>query len=131
MLSGNEEAGAVLEGTLRRRLEHFVDQCLGETLKPFTDYERACSQFERIYEAAGRETPEKNYRAGAAAVKALYIAAAVFAVVLLLKKTVYDPHALNKMNMKDQQQILSEVARLEQDIDQLQEEQQKLRDLVQ
>ena len=131
MLSENEEAGAVLTGTLRRRLERFVGQCLGEGLKPFTDFDRVCSQFERLYEAAGREDTEKNNRAGTAAVKALYIAAAVFAAVLLVKKTVFDPQAIKRMNMMDQEQILSEVARLEQDIDQLQAEQQELRDLVQ
>ena len=117
--------------TLKRRLERFVDQCLGEGLRPFTDYERVCSQFDRIYEAGGREVPDQKRRAGAAAVKALYIAAAVFAAVLLLKKTVYDPQALDRMNVKDREQILSEVARLEQDIDQLQAEQRELRDLVQ
>ena len=131
MLSENEEAGAVLTGPLRRRLEHFVDQCLGEGLRPFTDYERVCSQFDRIYDAGGREVPDQKRRAGAAAVKALYIAAAVFAAVLLLKKTVYDPQALDRMNVEDREQILSEVARLEQDIDQLQAEQRELRDLVQ
>ncbi len=131
MLSENEEAGAVLTGSLRRRLERFIDQCLGEGLKPFTDYEKVCSQFGRIYEAGGREDPDQKRRAGAAAVKALYIAAAVFAAVLLLKKTVYDPQTFNRMNLRDQEQILSEVARLEQDIDQLQAEQRELRDLVQ
>ena len=131
MLSENEEAGAVLTGALRRRLERFVDQCLGEGLRPFTDYGKACGQFDRIHESVGREVPEKKYRAGAAAVKALYIAAAVFAAVLLLKKTVVEPRSVNQMNRIDQEQILSEVARLEQDIDQLQAEQRELRDLVQ
>ncbi len=131
MLSENEEAGAVLTGPLRRRLERFVDQCLGESLRPFTDYESVCSHFDRIYEAGAREVPDQKRRAGAAAVKALYIAAAVFAAVLLFKKTVHDPQAFNRTNMKDQEQILSEVARLEQDIDQLRAEQQELRDLVQ
>jgi hypothetical protein len=44
---------------------------------------------------------------------------------------VYDPQALDRMNVEDREQILSEVARLEQDIDQLQAEQRELRDLVQ